>query len=268
MSKPKALILTGYGINCDYETEFAFNQAGARAERVHINDLILGQKKLREYQILAFPGGFSYGDDIGGGKVLAIKTRTNLGDELERFIEEDKLIIGVCNGFQAMVKYGLLPALNNNWRTQASTLSFNDSGRFEDRWVYLRRVNDKCVFTRGIERIYLPIAHGEGKFFTAKDTLKSLNDNHQVVFKYSDEEGRPAEGRFPFNPNGSLEDIAGICDASGRIFGIMPHPERFLHFTNHPRWPHLKERLKREGKSIPETGEGLKVFQNAVSYFE
>jgi phosphoribosylformylglycinamidine synthase I len=268
MTKPKALILTGYGINCDYETEFAFNQAGARAERVHINDLILGQKKLSEYQILAFPGGFSYGDDIGGGKVLAIKTKTNLGDELERFIEEEKLIIGVCNGFQAMVKYGLLPALNNNWRTQANTLSFNDSGRFEDRWVYLKRVSDKCIFTRGIERIYLPIAHGEGKFFAAKDTLKSLNDNQQVVFKYSDEEGRPAGGKFPFNPNGSLKDIAAICDVSGRIFGIMPHPERFLHFTNHPRWPYLKERLKRKGKSVPEIGDGLKVFQNAVDYFE
>ncbi|MCD5401999.1 phosphoribosylformylglycinamidine synthase subunit PurQ, partial [candidate division NPL-UPA2 bacterium] len=164
------------------------------------------------------------------------------------------------------VKAGLLPGFDGDYRTQRTTLTFNDSGRFEDRWVYIKNENDKCVFTRGVKRVYLPVAHGEGKFFAEEDVLKKLEDNNQVVFRYADEEENVAGGRFPYNPNGSLGDIAGICDPTGRIFGLMPHPERYLYFTNHPRWTREKERLKRRSIPLPEYGEGLQIFKNALQY--
>lgn len=273
MKKINVLVLIGYGINCDYETgdgfslvEKAFHTGGAETRRVHINDLIEGRDSLDGYQILVLPGGFSYGDDIASGKVLANKIKINLGEEIQRFIEEGKLIMGICNGFQVMVKAGLLPNFDGDYKKQRATLTFNDSGRFEDRWVYLRNENDKCVFTRGVDRVYLPVAHGEGKFFAEEDILEKLKDNNQVVFRYADEGGSPARGRFPYNPNGSLRDIAGICDPTGRIFGMMPHPERHLYFINHPRWTKEKERLKRQGIPIPEYGEGLQIFKNALRY--
>jgi phosphoribosylformylglycinamidine synthase I len=267
MAKPRVLVLTGYGINCDVESEFAFNSAGASAERVHINDLIEGQKKLSDYQILVFPGGFSFGDDVASGKVLALRAKANLGDEILRFIQDGKLILGICNGFQVMAKFGLLADPAGDYRTQRVTLAANDSNRYEDRWVYLRRVGDKCIWTKGVDRIYQPVAHGEGKFFAAPEILAALDQNDQVGFRYATEEFQDAEGVFPANPNGSLRDIAGICDPTGRIYGMMPHPERFLHFTNHPRWTRLKDQLKREGKPIPEAGDGLRIFQNGVNYF-
>lgn len=268
MAKPRVLVLTGYGVNCDWETRTAFEMAGAMSERVHINDLISGDKKLSDYQILAFPGGFSYGDDIASGKVLAVKSKVNLGDQVLQFIEDGKLIIGICNGFQVMAKYGLLADPDGDFRTQRVTVSFNDSGRFEDRWVYLAKTGDKCVWTRRVERIYLPVAHGEGKFFTDPERLLAIENSDQVVFRYATAEYLPAEVKYPENPNGSQNDIAGICDPSGRIFGMMPHPERFLHFTNHPRWTTIKEELRRKGESMPEQGDGFKIFQNGVAYFE
>lgn len=273
MKKVRILVLMGYGINCDYETGDGFSLAatvfpsgGMEIKKVHINDLIEGRENLADFQILVFPGGFSYGDDIASGKVLANKIKLNLGEEIQRFIKEGKLIMGICNGFQVMVKAGLLPGFGGDYQTQKTTLTFNDSGRFEDRWVYLRKENDKCVFTRGVERIYLPVAHGEGKFFAEEGVLKKLKDNNQIVFRYADEEGNPAGGKFPGNPNGSLRDIAGICDPTGRIFGLMPHPERYLYFTNHPRWTREKERLKRRCLPLPEYGEGLGIFKNALQY--
>ncbi len=275
MKKVRILILIGYGINCDYETgngfsllEKAFHIEGAETKRVHINDLIKGKERLAGYQILVLPGGFSYGDDIASGKVLANKIRVNLGEEMQKFIEQGKLIMGICNGFQVMVKAGLLPGFDGDYRTQKTTLTFNDSGRFEDRWIYLGNENDKCVFTRGIERLYLPVAHGEGRFFAEEEVLEKLEANNQVVFRYVDEQRKPAGGRFPDNPNGSLRDIAGVCDPTGRIFGLMPHPERYLYFTNHPRWTREKERLKREGVPLPEYGEGLQIFKNALQYIK
>lgn len=273
MKKVRALVLIGYGINCDAETESAFTLAweafrisGAEVRRVHINDLISGQESLANYQILALPGGFSYGDDIASGRVLSNKIRTCLGGELKRFIEAGKLAIGICNGFQVMVKLGLLPGFDGDYRRQRSTLTFNDSGRFEDRWVYLRAEDDKCIFTRGIKRLYLPVAHGEGKFFAQDDVLKRLAEGGQIVFKYADPNGQAASGKFPYNPNGSLDDIAGICDSTGRIFGLMPHPERYLFFTNHPNWTREGEKLKRQGLQIPVYGDGLQIFKNAVQY--
>jgi phosphoribosylformylglycinamidine synthase len=267
MARPRVLVLTGYGINCDWETKAAFEMAGADAERVHVNDLISGDKKLSDFQIMAFPGGFSFGDDIASGKVLAVKSKVNLGHEIMRFVEDEKLIIGICNGFQVVAKYGLMADPGGDYKTQRVTVTFNDSNRYEDRWVYLSRVSDKCVWTRGVDRIYLPVAHGEGKFFAPDDRLQDIEDNDQVAFRYSTPDYQPAGGKFPLNPNGSLNDIAGICDPTGRLLGMMPHPERFMHFTNHPHWTRLKEELTRAGEKVPVEGEGLRIFKNGVEYF-
>ena len=254
--KSKALILIGYGINCDYETQHAFNLVGADAKRVHINDIIDKIENLEDYHILAFPGGFSFGDDISSGKVLANKIKFNIFDELQKFIDDGKLIIGVCNGFQSMVKLGILPAFERNYKKQITTLTFNDSGRFEDRWVCLK-VNPKsrCIFTKNIEMLYLPVRHGEGKFVAKEIFLQKLNKNNQVALWYVDEKGNLSG--YPWNPNGSLENIAGICDETGRIFGLMPHPEAYLYKTNNPRW--TREKLSEEGM-------GVKVFRNAVDF--
>ena len=267
MAKPSALVLTGYGINCDWETAFAFGKAGAEARRVHVNDLIDGHDSLDRYQILSFPGGFSYGDDISSGKVLANRVKTHLAEAITRFIQKGGLVIGICNGFQVVVKYGLLGSPEGPIEEQKSTLTYNDSNRYEDRWVHLRPEGDRCIFTRGIERLYLPVAHGEGKFFTDPQTLKGLEAAGCVVLRYADGEGGLAQGRFPWNPNGSLNDIAGICDPTGRVFGLMPHPERHLHFTQHPHWTRIAEEYRRQGRPLPEEGHGMTVFRNAVTYF-
>lgn len=253
--EPKALVLTGYGINTDYETALAFELAGARAERVHLNELIANKGQLHDYHITAIPGGFSFGDDIAAGKVLANKLRLNLKEELLNFIEGGKLLIGICNGFQVLVKMGLLPGINGD-NSQQATLTFNDSAKFEDRWVYLKvNPNSKCIFTQGLERLYLPVRNGEGKFVPQDGILEQLKENEQIVLKYVDEQG--AEAGYPWNPNGSVENAAGICDPTGRIFGLMPHPEAYLFRVNHPRWTR---------EELPEEGQGLKIFKNAVRY--
>jgi phosphoribosylformylglycinamidine synthase I len=254
---PKALVLTGYGINCDIELAHAFKLAGAEAERVHLTDLINGTRKLSEFQILALPGGFSFGDDIASGKVLANMIKYNLGGQVREFIDEGKLIIGICNGFQAMVKMGLLPAFDGDYSTQDVTLTFNDSGRFEDRWVHIATNNNsKCIFTKGIDCIYLPVRHGEGKFVAkTRQVITRLKKNNHVVFQYVDNEGNIAG--YPHNPNGSVDNIAGICDETGRVFGMMPHPEAFQHRTNHPAWTR---------ETLPEEGAGIAIFRNAVEY--
>ena len=267
MAKPRTLVLTGYGINCDRETEAAFELAGAVAERVHVNDLIAGGRRLSEYQILAFPGGFSFGDDVASGKVLAVKAKVNLGEQIRRFISDGKLIIGICNGFQVMAKYGLLADRGGDRETQRVTVTYNNSNRYEDRWVHLIGVSRKCVWTRGIERLYVPVAHGEGKFFTVSETLDSIESNDQVAFRYAADNWQPAGGAYPENPNGSMNDIAGICDPEGRLFGMMPHPERYMRFTNHPHWTRIKDQLERKGEPVPDEGEGMKIFRNGVSYF-
>jgi len=268
MAQVKALILTGYGINCDNEAEFAMHLAGADARRVHINDLIAGLDSLDNYRILVLPGGFSYGDDIAAGKVLANKIVSAYYDEIKKFASLDRLIIGICNGFQVMIKCGLFNTDGRLMDHQESTLSMNDSGRFEDRWAYLKRASDKCVFTRGIERVFFPVAHGEGKLIAPDDVIKKLEAQDQVVFRYTREDGSPANGEFPANPNGSSADMAGICDPSGRIFGLMPHPERYLHATNNPYWTRLREEAARRGEKFDEEGQGLKIFKNAVEYFK
>ncbi|MFH1325262.1 MAG: phosphoribosylformylglycinamidine synthase subunit PurQ [archaeon] len=265
MAKPRALVLTGYGINCDEETKFAFKQAGAEGELIHINDLIDGHRKLSDYQIMAFPGGFSYGDDTAAGNALANRIKNHLWEELLKFIEEDKLVLGICNGFQVMVNLGLLPAQNKNYGERQVALVDNDFPRYNARWVDLRFGNHS-VWTRGLEKASFPIAHGEGKLYATPETLKMVNEKNLIAARYARGEICKAED-LPANPNGSLDDIAALSDESGRLLGMMPHPERAINFTQHPHWTLLKEQLTREGKEIPSEYLGMQIFRNGVRYF-
>jgi phosphoribosylformylglycinamidine synthase subunit PurQ / glutaminase len=273
MREIKALVLTGYGLNCDTETDYALKLAGADSHRVHINELIAGKNdakgvRLADYHILVFGGGFSWADDHGAGVLMAAKMKNHLGEELDRFVEQGNLIIGICNGFQALVNLGLLPGFKGGARERRVAVTYNDSGNFIDTWVNLKaNPQSPCVFAPGISGIDLPVRHGEGKFYADPETIDRLFTNHQVVFQYADPTGSPAKGVWPFNPNGSLRDIAGICDATGRIFGLMPHPEAFNHVTNHPDWPRTKESLMRQGRSLTQQeGDGIRLFRNAVDY--
>lgn len=249
-------VLFAAGINCDEETLYAFQLVAARAERVHINQLKSSPHLLRDYHIFVLPGGFSYGDYIVSGKVLAQELKHHLAEEIEAFLAEGKLILGICNGFQVLVRCGLLPAFEKHFEPQRVTLDTNDSGRYEDRWVHLKTENSKCIFTKNLpEIIYLPVAHAEGKFVVdGVGTLKRLNANEQVALRYVTAEGGVA--KYPDNPNGSVAGIAGICDPSGRIFGLMPHPERYTMIKHHPRW-------HREKLTKPD---GILIFENAVNY--
>jgi phosphoribosylformylglycinamidine synthase I len=250
MAKVKTLILRAPGTNCDGETTFAFEQAGSAVDSAHINQLVRRDKLIADYQIVVIPGGFTYGDDVSAGKILANELKLKLGDDIQRFIERGGLILGICNGFQVLVKAGILPPVEDG---QQLTLAGNDSNRFECRWVYLK-INQPspCIFTKGIEAMYLPIAHGEGKIMTEKATLDKLN----VVVRYADAKGDIKTG-YPHNPNGSVDNIAGICDATGRIFALMPHPERFISWSQHPRWTREAPR---------QHGDGLAIFLNAVDW--
>ncbi len=267
-SEVKALVLTGFGLNCDYETAYAFEQAGATAHRVHINTLIRRDVSLEDFQILAFGGGFSWGDDHGAGVIQALKLKNNIGKDLLDFVAAGKLVIGICNGFQALVNLGLLPGLDQDYTQRSVAITYNDCGNFRDQWV--RMVPDAqspCVFTKGLGVSDYPIRHGEGKLVADPQVIKCLAANHQVVFRYADNEGKPANGVFPFNPNGAVDDIAGICDPTGRIFGLMPHPEGYNHVTNHPDWPRLKEMAKRRGESLEQlVTTGIRLFENGVNY--
>jgi phosphoribosylformylglycinamidine synthase I len=251
MAKVKTLILRAPGTNCDVETSFAFEQAGAEVSSAHVNELVRKEKRISDYQILVIPGGFTYGDDISAGKILANEIKLKLGDDIQKFVEGGGLILGICNGFQVLVKAGILPQSAN--ASQQLTLSNNDSSRFECRWVYLSvDKQSPCVFTKGINSLYLPIAHGEGKVMAEPKALQGL----KVVLRYADEKGK-VSADYPYNPNGSVDSIAGICDSSGRIFALMPHPERFLRWTQHPRWFREKAR---------EWGDGFGIFRNAVEW--
>lgn len=261
--KPKVLILRTAGTNCDVETDVAFQLAGAATDLVHIQNLISGNTDLSEYQILAIPGGFSYGDDIAAGILLAVEMKHKLRDALNQFVAKKKLIIGICNGFQVLVRTGLLPGINGTGEktalSQSATLAMNTSAKFECRWVELDTQQSPCVFTKGIKpQLYLPVAHAEGRFTAPDNVLSELESNNQVVFRYSNGKQSPSNTtEYPYNPNGSDADIAGICDKTGRIFGLMPHPERFLTKYNHPRWTR---------EDLPEEGDGLAIFKNAVDY--
>lgn len=269
MAKPRVLVLTGYGINCDEESCYAFDMAGAISSIVHINDIISSPFILNKYEIFVFPGGFSYGDDSGSGKALANRIKNNLVDEFKEFIERDTLMFGICNGFQVMVNLGILPGLGGMFEGAEVSLEYNRTFRYECRWVDLIMESDTpSVFTRGIERIHMPVAHGEGNFYAPSEIIEEIEKKHLVVMRYALPDGRLAYGEFPYNPNGSINDIAAICDISGRLMGIMPHPERNIFFTQRDDWSYLKEKARREGTKPPTEGEGLAIFRNAVRYFE
>ena len=261
MSKVKALVITGFGLNCEKETTAAFEYVGAEVSMVHLNDLIAGKRSLKEFQILAFIGGFSFGDHLGAGTVFANRVHFRLHDELKEFIAAGKLIIGICNGFQTISRLGIVPALNGNYFVQQAALAHNDSGVFRDDWCVLRaNPASPCVFTKGIEQIRLPLRHGEGKFVADAATLKQIEAKNLVAFRYANADGSLAT-EFPANPNGSLNSIAGICDETGRVFGLMPHPEAFLSPYNSPTW--TADQLKGD---LPKEGDGVVIFRNAVEY--
>jgi len=279
--KPKTIILKTAGINCDEELRHAFELAGSDTEIIHINQFVSGERSISEFDIIGFPGGFSYGDDLSAGRVLSTEFMAHLTNDLMAFCESGGLIIGICNGFQVLVKAGILPDPNNIIKAPnnaaKATLFWNESGKFEDRWVTLRvEPNTKCVWTKGYSAIVeFPIAHAEGNFIPKDPALiDELKSNGQVVFRYTDPSNPNAcdEGMVPYpvNPNQSTANIAGICDPSGRVLGLMPHPERFLYVENHPRWTRQREGSN-EGMPVAEwdkagTPDGLPMFINAVEY--
>ncbi len=255
MSRPKVMVLRCAGINCNDETAYAFELAGAQAEQVHLNQLLESPGKLDDFGALAIPGGFSYGDDVAAGKILATELTMVVGDALRAFVDRGGLVLGICNGFQVLIKTGLLPGRLANGAEVQATLYWNDSHRYEDRWVRVRTNGARCVFveTDGAT-LELPVAHGEGKFVTrTEDDLRALEESGQVWLTYvAADGGKPV---YPENPNGSMGDVAGVCDATGRVMGLMPHPERFLFGYQHPRWTRGPERSE---------GDGLSVFRAAV----
>lgn len=278
MANPRVCILTGYGINSDEELASAFEFAGFESKLVHVNDLIDNPEMLSRYNAFAFPGGFSYGDDTGSGKALANRIRNNLADPFRKFISRDVLVLGICNGFQVMASLGLVPGYSE-FGTADIALERNSTDRYQCRWVTLK-VNDKspCVFTKGVSTIRVPVAHGEGNFYAPADLLSRIMESNQHVVRYVKDDGTPANGEFPFNPNGALYDIAGICDATGRIFALMPHPERNILFTNRDDWTLEREKMRRgKGATLApqspdnitlQKSEGMIFFENARKYFE
>ncbi len=247
MEKPRAIVFRTAGTNCDVETANALRLAGAETEVIHVNELVRKEKSLENFHLAVIPGGFADGDYIGSGKVFANKLKFRLFDEMKSFVEDGKLLWGICNGFQVLVKAGFLPAFEKKYGEQNVTLAFNSSGHFQDEWITIRNAGAKhCIYAKGVEKIYCPVNHGEGRFDVKNnEVLKKLYEKDLVVFKYSP------------NPNGSLDDIAGICDETGRIFGLMPHPEKNIYFFSDPRSTRSQ---------LQEKGEGMVLFENAVNY--
>lgn len=256
--------MSGYGINSEMETREVLHRVGVASEVVHINDLIDKRKKLKEYRLLVFPGGFAYGDDTGAGNAYANRVRNNLWEELQEFLDGDNLVLGICNGFQILVNLGILPAFNKEYGREAALMQ-NARGVFQCRFVTLKPTAQN-FWTRGIERIYCPVSHGEGNFYCKKKTLEKLEEKQMVCFKYVKEDLSPADGEFPFNPNGALQDIAGITSENGKVLGMMPHPERAMESTNLYDWPLLKEKARREGKTLAQHSLNMQLFRNIAGY--
>ncbi len=260
MAKPRVLILRAPGTNCDVETGYAFERVGADVTAIHVNSLTENPQAGKGFQILCFPGGFSYGDDIAAGRILAQRLQTHLSGLIDEFRSSDKLILGICNGFQIMMRLGVF--FPGQEMQPPATLTLNRQARFEDRWVHLATTNNNCVFLRGIERMYLPMAHAEGRFVMRDEASKqALLQNAQLGLRYCTEQGGASDEALPFpvNPNGAQLNVAGISDPTGRIFGLMPHPERHIDPVQHPFWTRRNEQ--------PAQGDGLAVFTNAVAYF-
>jgi phosphoribosylformylglycinamidine synthase len=255
MAVPRVLILRAPGANCDAETQFAFERAGAKAERLHMNRLRDKPTVLDNYQVLVIPGGFTYGDDVAAGKILANQLSAFLGEQLRVFRDREKLVLGICNGFQAILKAGLL--FPPDEEGPLATLAHNASGKFEDRWVHLEAQPGKCPFLKDVNRLYLPVAHGEGNFICRQEwILRGFEQSGQLALRYVNSNGGPAA--YPANPNGSAAGVAGVCDPTGRVLGLMPHPERHVLPTQHPQWTR---------RGLAPDGDGFKLFTNAVAYF-
>lgn len=259
MATPRVLIMRAPGTNCDIETSFAFESVGAKVSSVHVNQLIEKPSLAQGFQILCFPGGFSYGDDIAAGRILAQRLKVHLVDLVEMFRGEGRLVLGICNGFQVMMRLGIF--FPGQEEQPPATLALNSQGRFEDRWVHLKNVNSNSIFLRGIETMYLPMAHAEGRFALCKEAAPKLKTSGQLGLRYCTNDGATSDEPLPFpvNPNGGQMNVAGISDPTGRIFGLMPHPERHIDPTHHPFWTRRATQ--------PPYGDGRQVFKNAVDFF-
>jgi len=261
--KPRVLVLRAAGTNCDRETAFAFERYGADATRVHVNRLIEGSVKLADFDALALPGGFSYGDDVSAGRVLAIELQHHLQDAILALVDRGGLVLGICNGFQVLVKMGILPGVARRVGAQDVTLTDNSSNKYEDHWVHTESVTERSVFLPEGVRLHLPLAHAEGRYVPKDDALhRRLVEDGHVAFRYvTVDGGKPA---YPDNPNGSVDDVAGLIDTTGRVLGLMPHPERALFAVHHPDW--TSRRMSHDAGSREEaTGDGAILFENAVA---
>jgi phosphoribosylformylglycinamidine synthase subunit PurQ / glutaminase len=259
MARPRVLLLRAPGTNCDLETAFAFESVGAEVISVHVNQLIESPAIAGNCQILCFPGGFSYGDDIAAGRILAQRLKVHVSDLVQEFCHQDRLVLGICNGFQVMMRLGIFfPGQEDS---PPATLALNSQGRFEDRWVHLKNVNSNSIFLKGIDTLYLPMAHAEGRFVTSSTAAANMSATGQLGLRYCTIAGATADMplAFPENPNGAEFNVAGISDPSGRIFGLMPHPERHFDPTHHPFWTRRSQQ--------PAHGDGRQIFENAISYF-
>jgi len=263
---PKALVITGYGLNSEEETAFGFERAGFNTVIRHINDLAETPAELNDMQALSVPGGFSYGDDTGSGNAFAQKMRLTLGDALKEFVSRDTLTIGICNGCQVLVNLGLAPALGGEYGARQVAVTHNASARYQCRWIDLGVTSTKSPWLEGVSSMHVPVAHGEGRFMMDDATLKALQDNEQIALKYI-KDGAPANGEFPHNPNGSTDDIAGITDETGRVLVLMPHPERGMFSWQRDDFAKLKDQARRNGTSLPEESDGFALFKNAAQYF-
>ncbi|MGC1878530.1 MAG: phosphoribosylformylglycinamidine synthase subunit PurQ [Rhabdochlamydiaceae bacterium] len=271
MRAVRTLVLSGYGINCEKEMAKAALLAGSEVVTAHVKTWILGQIDLTHFDILFFPGGFSFGDELGAAKVFANKIvfakgkkeGKSLSEELDDFVKRGNCILGVCNGFQLLVKLGILPGFQ---KKQEVSLSRNERYQFESRWVHLHITPSRSIFTEGLKELYLPVRHAEGNFVVKEGgMIDRLVANRQIALQYGAIDGKVAD-HYPDNPNGSSHSIAGICDGTGRVLGMMPHPEAAIFFTHFPDWIRRKEELKRQGLSIPLHGPGLNLFKNVVNY--
>jgi phosphoribosylformylglycinamidine synthase subunit I (EC 6.3.5.3) len=261
----RALIMSGYGINSEMETQEALRRAGMDSAIVHINDLIAGRERLSDYRLLVFPGGFSYGDDTGAGNAYANRVKNNLWDDLMEFLDGDNLVLGICNGFQILANLGLVPAFDKKYSRDIALMP-NRIGRLECRFVTLKPAAEN-IWTHGIVKLYCPVSHGEGNLSCSLETLQRIKRQRQVAFTYCREDLSPAGGEYPYNPNGSVEDIAGITSADGKVLGMMPHPERAMEFTNLYDWPLVKEQLRQSGERPDPESLNMRIFHNIADYF-
>lgn len=263
----KVIVLSGYGLNSEEELLHGFRHVGLDGVIRHINDLIENPKELDQFQILAVPGGFSYGDDTGSGNAFAQKMKLSLWDSIKKFVERDTLTIGICNGCQIVTNLGLTPPANQNLGERLVAVTYNMTARYQCRWIDLKIAENSSPWLNGIDSMHIPVAHGEGRFMMEQSVLNSLKSGKQIALQYV-KGNAPANGEFPYNPNGSMDDIAGLTDPTGRILTIMPHPERGMYTWQRDDFHELKDKAQREGKVLPEEADGMKLFRNAANYFK